>query len=424
MDRAPRNPFPRDAFDSTAALLRDGYEFISKRCLRHGSDAFETRLMLRAVTCTRGRDAAAMFYHPGRFTRRGAVPPTTVALLQGFGSVQLQDGADHRQRKRLFLDLLDANATAQLVGIAREQWRRQAADWSSRTSVELHPQVELILCRAVCRWAGVPLPDDDAEKRARQFGGIIDGAGAFGPRMVRGLAQRRSLHDWIGRVIRELRDHDTPEPGREPPSPAHAVAFHRDSEGALIEERVATIELINLLRPTVAVARWVTFAAVALQQHPGYRTRLQAHEPGFLLNFVQEVRRYYPFFPMVGGRVLQPFDWQGKMFARDEWVLLDLYGTNHDARCWREPQRFDPDRFGDWNGDPFDFIPQGGGDVATGHRCPGENPAIALLMDAVAQLVNAIEYEVPEQDLSYRMNRFPSIPQSRFVMHKVRPVSA
>jgi fatty-acid peroxygenase len=100
-------PFPRDRnLDSTLALLSDGYTFIPKRCQRHRSDVFETRLMLRRVICAAGEDAARMFYEPDRFTRRGALPPTALMLLQDRGSVQLLDGDAHRWRKRMFMSLI------------------------------------------------------------------------------------------------------------------------------------------------------------------------------------------------------------------------------------------------------------------------------------------------------------------------------
>ncbi len=409
--------FPRDAaFDSTLALLREGYTFISRRCDRHCSEAFETRLMLRPVVCVRGMDGAAMFYTPGRFTRKGAIPPTTLALLQDFGSVQRLDGAEHRDRKHMFLGLLDADASRRLAAIMREEWRASAARWPGRERVVLHHEVEEILCRSVCRWAGVPLSAEDAPRRAREFAAMIDGAGAFGPRLLRGLRLRRRTERWIRGIIGQLRAGGADAGG----TPAEVIAAHRGPDGGLLDERTAAIELINLLRPTVAVARWVTFAALALHAHPQYRERLAAGEPRLLRCFVQEVRRFYPFFPMVGGRVLAPFQWRGRRFETDEWVMLDLYGTNHDPRLWAQPGEFMPERFLDWHGSEFDFIAQGGGDVRHDHRCPGEDPSIALLMVAVDELACGLQYHVPEQDLHYRLDRFPSIPESRFVISSVQ----
>jgi fatty-acid peroxygenase len=406
-DAIPRLP----GFDSTLALFREGYGFVSRACAQLGSDAFATRLMGRQVVCARGEGAAAMFYQPDRFTRRGAVPPTVTRLLQGKHSVQQLDGAPHHRRKALFLALLDPPAIARLVQVFEQEWRARAAGWPQRSRVVLHHEVESILCAAVCRWAGVPLDDDRVDRRARELAAMIDGAGAFGPRFLRGWHLRRNTERWISGVIAMLRT----APGRN--SPAAVVASHQDAYGGLLPNEVAVTELINLLRPTVAVARWVTFAALALHEHPHLRARFA--EPDFLLHFVQEVRRYFPFFPLVGGYAQEPFRWHGHLFRTGDWVLLDLYGTNHDPATWSAPERFDPDRFRDWDGSPFNFIAQGAGGYERGHRCPGENPSIALLMAAVRELVR-LDYEVPPQDLRYRMNRFPSIPESRFVMRSVR----
>ncbi len=180
------------------------------------------------------------------------------------------------------------------------------------------------------------------------------------------------------------------------------------------------MELINVLRPVVAVARFVIFAALALHEHPECRQKLLDVGDDYLEPFVQEVRRFYPFFPFVGGRVRDEFDWRGRHFAKGRWVLLDLYGTNHDARIWGDPQVFRPDRFRRWDGSAFAFIPQGGGDYYTDHRCAGEWITIELVKRAVRLLTESMSYEVPEQDLRIELSRMPAIPKSRFVISDVR----
>jgi fatty-acid peroxygenase len=76
----------------------------------------------------------------------------------------------------------------------------------------------------------------------------------------------------------------------------------------------------------VAVDRFITFAALALHGQPEWRSRLRGGGAREVDLFVQEVRRFYPFFPMVGPRVRTAFDWQGVHFPRGRRVLLDLYG--------------------------------------------------------------------------------------------------
>jgi fatty-acid peroxygenase len=57
----------------------------------------------------------------------------------------------------------------------------------------------------------------------------------------------------------------------------------------------------------VAVAWFITFAALALHDHPECRQQLEVGEDDYLELFIQEVRRFYPFFPAVGGRVREEF---------------------------------------------------------------------------------------------------------------------
>ncbi|MBE0536233.1 MAG: cytochrome P450 [Phycisphaerae bacterium] len=413
---------PRDkGYDHTLGLLKETYHFISNRCRRHASDMFETRLMFRKVICMTGEEAAKVFYRPGRFTRKGAMPPTTLRLLQDKGSVQTLDGEAHRHRKEMFMSLMTPESIERLTQITADAWRARAARWERGGEVVLLSEVQEILCRAVCRWVGLELSEEDADGRAREFASMIDGAGSVGPRNWMGMVRRSRTERWIRGAIDAIRG------GRlavDEASAAHAVAWHRELDGELLSTKVAAVELINLLRPTVAVAQYVMFAGLALHEHPECAERLRRNGDDYREWFVQEVRRFYPFFPFVGGRVREAFDWRGHHFEEGAWVLLDFHGTNHDPRVWDEPNQFRPERFAAWNQSPYNFIPQGGGDYYEGHRCPGEWITIELLKTAVEQLTSAMQYRVPEQDLRINMKRMPAMVRSRFVIDSVRRVGA
>ena len=409
---------PREkSVDSSLALLSEGYTFVAKRCQRYQSDIFETRLMLRRAICTVGEEAASMFYHPGRFTRVRAMPPTALLLLQDVGSVQTLDGDAHRQRKQMFMSLMNPASIAKLADAVAAQWHSALVRWENMSGVVLHTEVREILCRAVCHWAGVPLGEAETRQRTREFGAMIDGAGAVGPRNWWAQRLRMRTERWARDIITQVRTSklDVPEG-----SAAHVIAWHKEPNGELLELNVAAVELINVLRPTVAVARFITFAALALHEYPECQQRLQSGADDYLEWFVQEVRRFYPFFPLIGGRVLQEFEWRGHHFATGTWVLLDLYGTNHDARSWENPELFQPDRFRQWNRSAFNFIPQGGGEYDNDHRCAGEWITIELMKTAVRLLTTAMHYNIPEQDLRIDLSQMPAIPKSHFVIQNVR----
>ena len=67
----------------------------------------------------------------------------------------------------------------------------------------------------------------------------------------------------------------------------------------------------------------------------------------------------------------------------------------------------------------FELIPQGGGDAASGHRCPGEGITVEVMKASIDFLANRVRYEVPEQDLSFSLSRMPTLPESGFMMRKV-----
>jgi fatty-acid peroxygenase len=401
---------PRErTVDATFALLREGYGFMGRRRARLGGDSFRTRLMFQDVLCIVGEEAARFFYAPDRFTRKAALPPNTLLSLQDYGSVQRLDGSAHRWRKRMFLQILAPASVARLGDLFDAEWDRRAALWRARGEAVLYPEMGHVLTRAVCAWGGTPLTGDEADQRTAEFQAMIEGAGAMGPRNWKGLALRSRTERWARERIEDARA------GGHAETPLAGVAYHRDEAGALLPARTAAVEYLNLLRPTVAVDRFIVFCAMALHDHPEWRERLQDAEPHTFAAFAQEVRRFYPFFPLVGGRALEPFEWQGKRFRRGAWVLLDTYGTNHDQRAWTEPGRFDPDRFLRDEANAFNFTPQGAGEVASGHRCPGEETTVELMARALRKLI-ALDYQVPPQDLAIDPGRMPAIPRSRFAI--------
>ena len=99
--------------------------------------------------------------------------------------------------------------------------------------------------------------------------------------------------------------------------------------------------------------------------------------------------------------------------------------TSRDPRSWDDPDRFLPERFLGRAEDPFASVPQGGGDHATGHRCPGEWLTVAVMKAAALFLVREMDYTVPAQDLGIDERRVPALPRSQYrrtsVAAPVRP---
>jgi fatty-acid peroxygenase len=413
-------PVPRLAgFDHTLAFLHEGYNFISRRCAALGTNAFRARIMLSPVLCARGSAAAQFFYDGDRFTRRrGAMPPTVLRLLQDKGSVQQLDGAAHRHRKALFVDILMGDeAEATFLEVFRAEWAAALDDWTGRREIVLFDEANRVLTRAVCRWTGVPLDGKDDARMAYELSSMIENAGSIGPSVIAALARRRRTERFVRGVVRRLRKGDV---GMPQGTPAARIVQFVDHDGRPLSAASATVEIINILRPTVAVGRYIMFAAMALHDHPVVRQSLHGADDTDYERFAEEVRRLYPFFPVVGGIARGDFDWNGHRFSQGDWMLLDLHGTNHDPRRFPHPDAFDPARAPSWRAQGHDFVPQGGGAAHETHRCPGEQLTVAILREAVRMLVEEMEYTVPRQDLSMPLNQFPAKPRSGMILAEVR----
>lgn len=406
-------PIPQDkAPDSTLAVAREGYEFISNRCERYQSDVFETRLALQKMICMRGEEAARIFYDTEHFERADVTPGFIKKTLFGEGGVQGLDDEAHRHRKQMFMSVMGAEAQAELAERMERNWLAAQKEWEHMPQVNLAEASAEILTRTICDWAGVPLEDNEVAHRARELTLMFEGPGSFGLKHFRCRAARRNGEKWVGQLVRAIREGSL---SLDENKALTVFAKHRDLEGELLEEKVAAVEVLNLLRPTVAICRYVVFEAHALHEYPECAERIRQDSDGYTRRFVQEVRRFYPFFPFTAARVRKAFDWNGYHFPEGRKALLDLYGTNHHEASWSDPLSFRPDRFLDWEGNAHKMIPQGGGDHFANHRCAGEWVTIAL-MQIAAERLTQMHYLVPPQDLRVDLSQMPAMPASGFII--------
>ncbi|MCB8840011.1 cytochrome P450 [Aurantimonas sp. VKM B-3413] len=404
---------PRDpAIDSSIAFKSEGYSFVSNRCRELDTDIFATRLFGEEFYCLRGAEAAKMFYEPDRFTRNGALPDFVLHLLQDEGSVATLDTEAHRHRKTMFMAMMTPERLADIARLSAEELTERLKTLRGQGAVRLHDEFRIVLGRAVCRWAGVELEPDELSTLIDEMGAMIANAGSIGPSNWIARARRHHSEALMRKVVEEVR-----AGFRKPPqdSATHVIAWHRDLDGEPLDLDICAVEMLNILRPTVAVARFMTFTMLALHDHPEARARLEGDD-AFLEAFVQEVRRTTPFFPGVAGIAREPFSWRGHGFETGERFMLDLYGTTHDERSFPGAEAFRPERFLDWPGNAFTMIPQGGGEHVANHRCPGEWLTIAVMKAMLAVIVHKVDYDVPAQDLGVDLSEMPALPASGFVI--------
>ena len=400
--------------DASWAFLREGYSFIRTRCERYDSPVFQTRLLGRRTLCLSGLEAAELFYDAQRFVRTPTSTPAPLRnILLGTGGVQGLDGQPRARRKQLFLEVLNREQTQRLVKLYETRWADAVRDLSPDLTFEFLPWTEALLCRSACEWAGIPaMSEGHMQRLTRRLASMIDGAGRMDWRMPAALLRRKACEAQAARWIEDCRQgrHGSLEN-----SPLQVIAQHRDEQGELLTARVAAVELLNVLRPTVAVGRFLLFGLIELAQRPELRADISDSDEAAWA-FAEEVRRIYAFFPMIAAFVREDFEWRGYRFDKGTRVLLDLFGTNRDPAHWPNPQSFEPGRFGRC---PMGtaVISQGAGEYSY-HRCPGE-PLTLMLMQATFRLLCDLEWRVTAREVNFR--RLPMLPNAPVMISGIMP---
>jgi fatty-acid peroxygenase len=391
--------------DQTLAVALKGYAWLPDLRRRAGGGPAQTRVLGRPAVGICGPAAARFFYGAGNLERHTALPGLVVQTLFGRGAVHTLDGAAHRRRKSLLTSLLMEDGIDRLAAMAGEEFDVASARWRGGPPVRLFDETAVVIARAVSRWTGVPLEDREVTALARDCVAMVDGFATVGPRSARALLARRSQERRLSKIISAVRAKPRST------SPLSVVAHHSD-EDALLDARTAAVELLNILRPTIAVAWFVAFAAHAMDMWPRHQARIRAGDDAFTEAFTHEVRRFYPFAPFLGGRAIRDLFFQGEPIPAGTLVLLDVYGQNHDPEVWLDPYRFDPGRFMGREIGEFDLIPQGGGDPRTGHRCPGEKITVAMLGTLIRRLAG-LDHYLPPQNTGIDLSRIPALPRDR-----------
>ena len=94
---------------------------------------------------------------------------------------------------------------------------------------------------------------------------------SVGSKYRKGKEARKETEKWIENIVVNLRNNKIEV---EKDSPIYKIAFYKDVDNKLLDSKMAAIEIINIIRPIIAVSTYVVFAALALHTYPECREKL------------------------------------------------------------------------------------------------------------------------------------------------------
>jgi fatty-acid peroxygenase len=401
--------------------LDEGYLLLSELRKEANTPVVKARLLNKEVIAIYGKEAAKKFYDPRNFKREGAMPKIVLKTLFGENGVQTLDGQAHEHRKTIFMDLMTPKRMEEYHRILDKNLTQKLD--RQQGQFELFDLAKDVLFRSICEWAGIDLSQltkKEVDQLAEYQISMISSAVTNPATHIKGIDNRKKSEKWAQSLIENARIN--PVAGKEDVA-LYAFAKATDDHGELLPIDVAAVELLNVIRPTVALTVWIALMGHALFSRPDIYQRLHAEFDQLQDSFIQEMRRYYPFFPMLPAFAIQDVEVDGYLIPKDSWVVLDLYGTNHDDRMIETPEVFRISRYLGKEkhisyDEEYEMIAQGGGEFKTMHRCAGEWITLHTLRVFSDQLVNKYQFSIPEQDWSIPMNQFPTYPKSKALLIK------
>jgi cytochrome P450 len=110
----------------------------------------------------------------------------------------------------------------------------------------------------------------------------------------------------------------------------------------------------------------------------------------YLNNIISETLRLHPIIPLlVPHESREEIKVGGYDIPKETMLLVNIYPIQRDPNIWKEPNKFNPERFEEENSNEKFMIPFGMGR----RRCPGETFAMRMMGVLLGTLIQSFEWK-------------------------------
>lgn len=395
---------------------------------------YRTRMMGMTVINMAGAEACRFVLSSGmeHFQWKGGYPDSFSQLL-GHGLFTI-DGRAHRKRRALLQPAFHGRALTGYTRVMQELCARHMERWARQAEITwLEENRKLTFDIASTLLLGAR-PGQDTARLSRHFRTMTEGLLSLPvnlPFTTFGKAQRSRavLRRFLYEAVRERHNH----PGEDALSML-VVARDEAGEGLGMEEVIDEAMLLTFAGHETTTSM-LTSVCLELSRNPQVlaRARREQQELGieglvtmeqmgkmtYLDQILREVERLYP--PVPGGfrRVVKSFDFDGYHVPVGSLVVYGAFESGRDPGIYRQPHRFDPDRFGPERNEqqPFSLLGFGGGPRV----CLGMTFAKTEMKIVLSHLLRNYQWELMGgQDFGYL--QAPSLHPADGLHVRLRPL--
>jgi cytochrome P450 len=120
----------------------------------------------------------------------------------------------------------------------------------------------------------------------------------------------------------------------------------------------------------------------------------------YLGQVIDETLRLYPPIHVGNRKLSENLEFQGYRLPAGRRLMYSIYATHHDEKHWKDPERFDPDRFAQGvKHTPYTFVPFGGGP----RNCIGASFAQVEAKAVLARILQRLDLTLRQDDFRVYM---------------------
>ncbi|MDZ4769930.1 MAG: cytochrome P450 [Chloroflexota bacterium] len=421
---APSHPLPPGSFG--LPVLGETIQFISnpgylaERFAQYDTPIVRTHILFKPTAVMRGAEATRFILQTGfdHFTWGDGWPITFREILGQ--SLFLQDGAEHRQKRRLLMPAFHREALRNYLSVMETTTRRYLARWEAMGEFAWFIENKQLTFEIASTLLMGTTHDDQSQiaSLSRDFTALTAGLTSLPANLPfapygKALRARDRILAHIESAIAARQVNPTHDA-------LSLLIQTRDEDGnALDPIELKAQALLLLFAGHETTTSMITSFCMAMAQHPDVWARAREEQLAlnlgddlqfddfkampYLEQILKEVERMYA--PVAGGfrGVVKPFEFGGYHVPAGWRVLYNIPAAHHDPAIYSEPSRFDPDRFSSARAEgsrtPFSLVGFGGG----ARVCIGYAFAQLEMKVVASYLLRFHTWELlPGQDLGFR----------------------